>query len=221
MTNWQDHCYLIHKRRFKDNYSWVYLLTQEHGFVAACIREKKQQKMGSESLITFGLYWCIGRESQILNINKIEVIAPALPLQGVAALSGLYINELIYTLYKGINSKHIFDSYRILLSKLILGGKNVMIALREFELFFLSELGYELPFSQIDDYEFYHFNPELGFVGTNQSTKFSFRRDELLAISNHEWLIPGVLSQARRLNKLAINHLLDGKQLQCYNWFME
>lgn len=219
MSQWQDSCYLLHKRPFKDYYSWAILLTAEHGLTSACIREYKKQRTGVEPLITFGRYWCQGREGQILKLNKIELEAPAVQLSGLAAVSGLYINELIVNTCKGLDLAGIFPVYTSLLSKLMLGRTELLIALREFELLLLQELGYGFDWQILDDYQYFHYQAQNGFIGTSAPTKFSFQKVHLLAISQQDWQVPGALATAKRLTKQAFELILDGKQLQTYTWF--
>lgn len=221
MSTWQDSCYLLHKRPFKDHYSWIFLLTKEHGVVSACVREAKKQKTGLESLLTFARYWCSGREGEILRLHKIELEAPAENLIGMAAISGLYINELIYNTCKNFEDIQLFQAYMKLLPRLAKGGQLLLIALREFELFLLAELGYELDFSQLDGFAYYHYHAHTGFIGTAAATSLSFTREHLQAIARRDWLQPGVLQSARKLLKLVFAIILDGKKLQTYAWFQE
>lgn len=221
MSNWQDSCYLLHKRPFKDHYSWVFLLSKEHGVVSACVREAKKQKTGIEPLLTFARYWCSGRAGQILRLNKIELEAPAGALAGMAAISGLYINELIYSTCREFEAKQVFEVYTNLLPQLAQGGQTMLIALREFELFLLTELGYAIDFSELTNFEHYHYHAQTGLTGTAAATNLSFKREHLQAIANLDWQQPGALQAARKLLKLVLATVLDGKQLQTYAWFQE
>lgn len=221
MANWQDSCFLLHKRPFKDHYSWVYLLTREHGLVTACVRERKQQKTGLNPLITFARYWCQGREQQILKLQQIELEAKAINLTGMAAISGLYVNELIYKTCKSSSAPVIFQAYAELLPELALGGEQLLIALRKFELLLLQELGYGLDFSEVGAQPHYYYHNQSGLVATSAATKFSFSAEHLLAIANNNWSLPGVLSTARRLTKQVFVQVLDGKVLQTHAWFSE
>lgn len=223
MSDWRDLSFLLHKRPFKDYFSWVWLLTKEHGVVSACIRESKKNRKGVEPLMTFGCYWCQGREQQILKLNQIELAQAPYVLSGVAAVSGLYVNELIYNTCRNTELVNIFQEYDRVLAGLMLGGQALLIALREFELILLAELGYALAFTDVlaSDYDHFHYSPDMGLVGTAGSTKASFSRSHIQAIYDKAWHLPGVLSSAKRLNKMAISHLLDGKSLNCYSWFQE
>ena len=223
MSEWQDLCYLIHKRPFKDNYTWVYLLTKSHGITTACMRESKRQRLGCEPLLTFGRYWCKGRLGQILKLNKIELETKAADLKGVSALSGLYMNELLYATSLGLELETIFDAYGVLLNGLLGKGSAVLIALREFELLLLDELGYSLPFDNVrgNSYNYYHYNNQMGLVGSMCATNFTFTREHLIAIQSRNWLVPGVLPAARQLTKQVFTGILDGKVLKSHSWFVE
>lgn len=223
MSEWHDLCYLIHKRPFKDYHSWVWLLTKEHGVVSACVRESKKSRKGYEPLMTFGCYWCHGRLTQVLNLNKIETYCQPYNLSGLAAVSGMYINELLYNTCKDTSLSDTFSAYARMLPGLALGGQELIIALRCFELVLLKDLGYAFAFEQAlsSHYEHFHYNFGIGLIGTADVTKFSFPRQHIQAIVDGDWLLPGVLSSAKRLNRLAISYVLEGKVLQCYSWFQE
>lgn len=223
MKDWQDHCYLLHRRPYKDYYSWIWLLTREHGVVSACIRETKKSRKGLEPLVTFAGYWCCGRESQVLKINQIELAQKAYNLSGIAAVSGLYINELIYSTCQNTELSLLFQAYGTLLEKLLSGGQQLLIALREFELLLLQDLGYEISLKTAlaSNYNHFQYSSDMGLIGTAAATSSSFDRDVLQAIAEKNWQFPGALSSAKRLNKTAIAHILNGKVLQCYSWFQE
>ena len=101
-------------------------------------------------------------------------------------------------------------------------ASNIEIALRKFELSMLSEIGYAINFDteamsskNIQKEERYIFYPEQGFrlVNDSSNTKISIKGSEIKAIKNQDFSSPNTLKAAKKILRLAIDHHLDGKEL--------
>jgi len=138
--------YVLHARDYRDTSLLVELLTPELGRFAAVARGARSQRRGSSQralLQPFQPLWieCAGA-GELKSLRQVEMRDPAVPLRGPALFSGMYVNEILCRLlHRDDAHDHLFRDYEIVLQQ---PAQQTMIdiALRQFELRLLDELGY-------------------------------------------------------------------------------
>lgn len=93
--------------------------------------------------------------------------------------------------------------------------------LREFELELLDVLGYAIDWQHdiygdaIEEAMTYAFVPEQGFIPQLQAPADSWLAQgaTILAVANHQWQVSGALALARKVCRMNIDQLLNGKEL--------
>lgn len=216
--------YLIQKRAFKNNSLIVTFLTSD-GQLLNAIMYQGQKK----SLILFCHYYLdVYIRDGLSLINKLEPYGKTKQLAEQALFCGLYVNELIGLLGKGLfDSSQVYIAYQNVITKLSSCQINEFENhLRLFEFIFLKHLGYELDFKadqnglSIDQEQYYELIPTLGFaIGRNQNNNFVFKGSELLNIDINKLSNKNSLKSLKIINRIRIDYLLDGKELQSRNLF--
>ena len=123
---------------------------------------------------------------------------------------------------------HVFDAHPALFSEYehmiqCLGSSPVIgeAALRRFDFYLLSEIGYGIPFRQAlaMGHSDYQYSFQMGFAAALSRGPKTFSYQQLEAMANQNWEFPGVLPAAKRLCRLAIAGALGGKSLRCRELF--
>jgi len=138
--------YVLHARDYRDTSLLLELLTPELGRFAAVARGARSQRRGSSQralLQPFQPLWieCAGA-GELKSLRQVEMRDPAVPLRGPALFSGMYVNEILCRLlHRDDAHDDLFRDYEIVLQQLA-QQTMIDIALRQFELRLLDELGY-------------------------------------------------------------------------------
>ena len=220
--------YILHTRPFRDTSLLIDAFTTSHGRInliakgARGVRGKKSRFRGSlQAFVPLLLSW--RGNTDLMNLVNAEPNPIPLPhLTGKLLVCGLYLNELlIRLLYRYDPYPHLFKAYQTALCSL---SDNPAIALRLFEKKLLAELGYALYLNKdsltnqaLLPHQSYQFIPSQGLVvclnkSLHKQTIFSGA--SLLAMHHETWDTSTHLSDAKRLFRLALNHLLEGKTLR-------
>ncbi len=155
--------FVLHRRPFGEKDLWLELWTREHGKLPVIAHRVRSAARQSE-LVPFAplRIWTRGR-SEMASLKEWEVMLPRGPLAGRHALTGLYLNELLYrALPRGEAEPALFDQYSELLELLHRRAEpglaaqpasersliTVEIGLRRLELGLLAALGYGLQLSE-------------------------------------------------------------------------
>ncbi|MEP5763052.1 MAG: DNA repair protein RecO [Halieaceae bacterium] len=139
--------YVLHTRPWRDNSLILEYFSRELGRVAMIAKGAKSRKTrgGSSAALLqpFTPLLCSwsGR-SELKTLTDCESAGQPVPLQGRKLYSGLYLNELLMRLLQHEDPYHtLFDHYDAALG-LLSQQQGEEIALRQFELRLLDELGY-------------------------------------------------------------------------------
>ncbi len=217
--------YILHTRPYRDTSLLIDAFTASQGRInliakgARGVRGKKSRFKGSlQAFVPLLLSW--RGKTDLMNLLNAEPHPISLPhLTGKLLVCGLYLNELlIRLLYRYDPYPHLFQAYQTALCSL---PDNPAIALRLFEKKLLAELGYALYLdkdSQTNQallpYQFYQFIPSQGLVvclNKSLPKQSVFSGASLLAMHHEAWDTPIHLLDAKRLFRLALNYLLEGK----------
>jgi DNA repair protein RecO (recombination protein O) len=220
--------YILHTRPYRDTSLLIDAFTVLQGRVnliakgARGIRGKKSRFKGSLQAF-MPLLLSFRGKTDLMNLLNAEPNPIPIPhLTGKLLVCGLYLNELlIRLLYRYDPYPQLFKAYQTTLCSL---SDNPAIALRLFEKKLLAELGYALYLDKeslthqaLLPHQFYQFIPSQGLVvclNKSISRQCIFSGTSLLATHHESWDTPIDLLDAKRLFRLALNYLLEGKAIR-------
>jgi DNA repair protein RecO (recombination protein O) len=210
--------WLIHKRRVAENATLLSVLTQAMGIVRVRLSGQRKQAIAQP----FTPLWCAVDERPYgLYIREIECLAASPALSGQYLFAGLYLNELInYTLSVNQAEPAVFSAYEDTLRGLAQqpNAPALEALLRRFEWQLLVAAGVSISLTHTADDDttpiqadnYYRLIPGAGF----QSAVQGFSGAHILALARDELSNLEVLRTAKRIMRLAIDHLLNGQPLQ-------
>ena len=220
--------YILHTRPYRDTSLLIDAFTASQGRIsliakgARGVRGRKSRFKGTlQAFVPLLLSW--RGNTDLMNLVKAEPNPIPLPhLTGKLLVCGLYLNELlIRLLYRYDPYPHLFQAYQTTLCSL---SDNPAVALRVFEKKLLAELGYALYLNKdsltnqaLLPYQSYQFIPSQGLVvclNKSLPKQSIFSGASLLAMHHETWDIPTHLLDAKRLFRLALNYLLEGKTIR-------
>ncbi len=155
-------------------------------------------------------------KSSLKTLTHVEASSTPLSLPGLAVYCGFYANELVGRfLHPHDPHPELFADYHCCLQRLAT-GLELEATLRSFELHLLTCCGYGLQLAAdshghaLLGHLRYRFESGHGFVADDLGL---YTGAALLAINNHEFHHPSVLSQAKRLLRTTIADHLQGQPL--------
>lgn len=223
--------YVLHRRPYRETSFLVELFTQQHGRLAVVARGVRKARSATQGLLQpfTPLLVSWSGKGELMTLTDVELGGEVVPLQGECLFAGFYLNELLMGLLQKWDAHpQLYAFYQATLEALqspILEQKS----LRIFEKYLLEELGYALfpAVSSEDLFEldkYYRFVPEHGFVLSELGEEAKggthiFPGKSLIAIANHDWQDEVCLQDAKRLMRLVLMPLLNGRQLQTRKLF--
>lgn len=221
--------YILHTKAYRDSSLLIDAFTASQGRIsliakaARGMRSKNSRFKGLlQAFVPLSLSW--RGKTELLNLLNAEPSGIFLPpLSGKFLICGLYLNELLMRLlYRYDPHPALFQAYQTALTTL---PQNPNVVLRLFEKQLLAELGYALHLNQDNQTQqpiladqHYQFIPSQGLficLNTSVTNKISlFSGASLLAIYHEQWTTPDQLLDAKRLFRLALHHLLEGKSIR-------
>lgn len=229
-----QHAYILHTRPYRDTSLLIDAFTREQGRISLIAKAARGARGKSarfhavlQAFTPLVLSW--RGKTDLFQLTKAEIRAtPRMMLQGKQLLCGLYLNELLVRLLPRHDAHAaLFEYYEATLVNL---ASHPQRALRCFEKKLLIELGYALQLNREGQSEEdirpecnYQFIPSQGLVSCLRApsqTETIFSGEALLAIAQQQWEGTLYLMEAKRLFRLAIHHLLEGKRLYSRQlWF--
>lgn len=211
---------MIHKQWSGETSANVVFFTRELGVVRALCQGGRLPKK-QILLQAFTPLWVVFHErSTFYYVKQLELVMPALPLEGINLLAGLYVNELIYQALRPMDAcPGLFDAYEEALQQLAKSTEPAFMAqsLRYFEEKLLNEMGYGISLTHeartgepILPEKQYTVMVEEGLVQVLQGIPGEY----LLAWTNQQWHLPQVRKTAKTVMRLMLDHALGGKTLQ-------
>jgi len=213
--------FVLHTRPYSDSSLIVHFFTRDFGRINALAKgarntkSKRQKRQALQSFTPFNIDW--QGKSDLKTLTSWEADHYALPLQGNNLYSGMYINELLLKLLPENDPlTEVFESYSRLLADLSTVA-DLELILRQFELVFLSELGYAIDFTHdasgqtMRGERCYGWLENGGFVPMVDGL---YRGDVLEALSRGDFSHPKSRKQAKELMRHIFWLLLDKKPLK-------
>ncbi len=229
-ANQLQSAYILHTRPYRDTSLLIDTFTASQGRINLIAKgargrhgKKSRYKGSLQAFVPLLLSWR-GKTDlmNLLNAEPNPIPIPLPHLTGKLLVCGLYLNELlIHLLYRYDPYPHLFQAYQTALCGL---SKNPIIALRLFEKKLLAELGYALHLEKdsltnqaIVPHQSYQFIPSQGLVvclNKSLPKQSVFSGASLLAMYHESWDTSMHLLDAKRLFRLALNYLLEGKTIR-------
>jgi DNA repair protein RecO (recombination protein O) len=221
--------YVLHHRPWRDTSRILDVWSREHGRLSLFARGVRGGKPGAGSLLRpfQPLLASWSGRGDAAQLTRVEAAADesgaaigALP--AAALMSAWYLNELVLNLTTRLDPQPgLYDDYHATLAALR-GGGAIVPALRRFERQLLAHLGYGLDCDSdahsgepLQPDAYYHFHVALGFVQASGSPgPGSTPGRVILALGRDEFDDPQVQDEARRILRLALDHLLEGRELR-------
>lgn len=216
--------YILHYRKYRDTSLILDLFSRDFGKYSAVARGAQGPRSRMKGMLQPFvpiLLACFGR-GELKTVRSVDFTQNPIALTGDRLLVGLYVNELLNRLTGRYDPMEgLYGQYEALLFSLE-RGEDVETLLRRFEIVLLNELGYGISFDMetvsgraIEPEHSYLYQPEAGFtrVVEGGSIDGAFRGTDLLAIGRDDLARPEVKAAAKRITRLAIHPLLEGKPL--------
>jgi len=210
--------YLIHSRPFSETSLIVELFCESHGRITAVAKGVKRKNNVNKSILQPFRPLLVSWQGHgdLKTLIKIDSPTLAIPLSRDFLYSGLYLNELILRLLaKEAAQPQIYSAYHATLLTLS-KQQNIEIALREFEIAMLDELGHGCSFThdvdgqKMEAHWHYHYLPEQGFVARIDG---QFSGQALISIAKREYCDKITRYQAKLYTRQALAPLLGSKPL--------
>jgi DNA repair protein RecO (recombination protein O) len=216
--------YILHHRPFRDTSQILDVVTRDHGRIAVVARGSRGAKSRLAGILRpfmpLRVSWV--SRSDLGTLTGAEAGGPPTRLRGDAILSAWYMNELLLNfLHRDDAQPEVFALYEAGISELQ-QNENIAAVLRNFELEFLSLLGYALSLEHeagtnddIEPERHYDFRMERGPVAVSRSEgALVFDGATLQGIAARRFDDADVLRAANRLLRSVITYHLGGKELQ-------
>ncbi|MBM3110219.1 MAG: DNA repair protein RecO [Pseudomonas sp.] len=209
--------YVLHSRAYRETSALVDFLTPQ-GRLRAVLR-RARGKAGSQARPFVPLEVEFRGRGELKTVGRLDSVGVAAWLSGDALFSGLYLNELLIRLLPAEDPHPaLFEHYAATLPALA-AGRPLEPLLRAFEWRLLDELGYAFALDQDVNGEplvidgLYRLQVDAGLERVYLVQPGLFRGEELIAMAEAAWHVPGALSAAKRLMRQALAVHLGAKPL--------
>ncbi|MCU0761046.1 MAG: DNA repair protein RecO [Steroidobacteraceae bacterium] len=221
--------YVLHHRPWRDTSRLLDVFARDHGRMALFARGVRGPKSRLASLLQpfQPLLLCWSGNGDPGQLTRAEpgsedgVDLPA-PLPPATLMSAWYLNELLLKLTTRLDPQPaLYLAYEAALAALRRGEPAAPV-LRRFELQLLELLGYGLDVlhearsgGPVEAGSYYHFHPSLGFVALSSDPgPDAIPGTSLLALATGRFEDTRALDDARRVMRIALDHLLEGRELR-------
>lgn len=220
--------YILHTRLYRDTSLLLELFTPEYGRVSLIARGVRGARARYKGLLQPFVPLLISwrGKTELMTLTAVEANGIVPQLSGETLVCGIYLNELLVKLLHRYDPHpNLYQIYQKTLQRL---SQDKQIALRFFEKRFLAELGYALQIQReantnalVDPGQFYYFDPARGLLhcANPEQQHNVFCGESLLAIDSDAISTTTEMRDAKRLLRIALAHLLDGKQIRSRELF--
>ena len=220
----QQPAFILHHRPFRDSSQILDVISRDHGKLSLVARGSRGAHARLRGVLRpfmpLAMSWVI--KTDLGTLTGAEVHGEPLSLTGDALLSGYYVNELLlHFLHRHDPQPELFDMYGHTIQALA-AAEHVAPCLRQFEIAFLSQIGYALNLeydsgsqSSLDPQQHYEYRIEQGPVPVARTDgPLVFTGAMLVAIGQQKFDDSDVLRSASRLLREVITFHLGGKELK-------
>ncbi|GGO82432.1 DNA repair protein RecO [Marinobacterium nitratireducens] len=219
--------YVLHARPYRDTSLLTDCFTLEYGKVSLVVRGARRPgsrlRAAMQPFVPLQLSWQ-GRQ-ELKTLSLAEPVAPPLFLTGRALLCGLYVNELLQRLLQPLDPHpRLYVYYQYVLNELV-SGEDIEGALRTFERQLLSEAGFAPDLGGLEPSRVYLLDRDGCLVPVSQvaagAAPRCFHGWQLQAVAQDDYRDPAVRRAAKRLMRLLIDRLLEGRALRSRDLFQK
>jgi DNA repair protein RecO (recombination protein O) len=227
--------YVLHHRPYRDTSQILELFTRDHGRVSVFARGSRGARRSSgptvSTLQPFNrllVSWTGQGEAGQLTAAEFDGGVFSMPADRL--VSGFYLNELLLKLFaKHDSHPEVFALYSETIEALKRSA-DVLPRLRIFEKRLLEFLGYGLALDReaisgqaLDPSAAYHYRIEQGPTRTHDVAEgpLIFTGAALLAIAREDFADARACSDARKLLRIALDRVLDGRELKSRQVLMD
>ena len=218
--SYKERAYLLHQRPYSETSLICYFFTRKHGIVHILIKGARKPRGNyahlqrtSELLISWS------GKSSLKTLSHIEEHNRHLLYGGEQLALLLYTGELLMKLLKPHDAhSSLYDDYDEFLRAQAESPQQRNIRLFEHRMF--AALGYGVPYSKdyksgesIKAEKHYIYEHSHGWTQTEKPSKESFGGDILLSLAKQALRQPQVLQAAKRLSRIILHHLMEGRPL--------
>ncbi len=225
--------FVLHVRPYSDSRVLIEWFTCDLGRLA-CIGRMPSKRNRSEYQLFQGHLIQLKGKGELKTLTQVESLpAERYVLNGEAIKCGFYINELlIRVLPKEVCESGIFNAYQKCLAELVSGNNDSpvnQVALRNFELDCITDLGYGIDFhvdanegKSIMDEQYYQLSLDQGFIKVstpiNPSAEF-YTGATINAIGRRQFDSIEILRAAKRICRVLLAPLLGDRPLKSRELF--
>jgi len=222
----QQPAYVLHARPYRETSLLLECLTQEHGrlgVVARGVRGERSRLRRAQLEPFQPLALGLLLRGEMATLTAVEAIGAPQRLSGDAALSGLYLNELVVRLTGRQDPlRPLFDAYAQALARLA-AGESPGWSLRRFERDLLEATGYGLQLlheadtgEPIEPQAWYRYEVEQGAIRCGSDRPHALRGGDLLALAQDRMPDNPGLKSLRDLMREVIRFHLGGGELRAW-----
>ncbi|BBB30956.1 DNA repair protein RecO [Neptunomonas japonica] len=218
--------YVLHSRPYLETSALVDLFTLEQGRISAVVKGARRPGSKLRGVLQpfVPLQIALRGRQELKTLTQAEPVGMNGILQGSALMCGIYVNEMMQRLLLPFDSHpRLYVYYQYVLNELV-SGQDIEGALRTFEHRLLAETGYGLSMAAISADQVYLFDVTtwqfkvVKKIAEGDRNR-CFHGKDLLAIDEDCYDGPEVRQSAKRLMRLAIDHLLAGRPLHSRTLF--
>lgn len=223
--------YVLHLRDYRESSALVSVFTLNFGRMTLVARGAKRPRSPWKSALQPFRALTLGWQGRtdLKNLTDVETRPSSpLPIGQRRLYCGFYINELVERLLP-VQDPHpeLFGAYVEALAEL---GEDASeeVALRRFEQQLVTALGYGFswdlsmqPEGRVRPDSSYGFHPEQGLIEISEggAPLTGLAGAALLAVAEERWSAPGARLTAKRVMRVLIDHLLNGRPLHSRRLF--
>lgn len=177
MSELIDQGCILHTRPLRESSLILTCLTATHGLMSFTARGGKRSPRSTQAKFqpfqTLSLTWRDRHKTGLVTLRTIDITHP-MWLTGLKLKCGLYLNQLLIQLLNPEEPcQSLFDAYTETIKHIDQGIKPVDVLLRHFEHQLFAELGFSIPFEQIENpYHHYTYDLHQGFLPASTSNGF-------------------------------------------------
>ena len=212
--------WVLHKQWSGDTSARVVFFTRDYGLVHCYYKGGRTPKKQALLQAFTPLWLTMDVRGDAYFVRQLEIAAPTVPLVGQRLFAALYMNELLYYLLKPLDPSIVMhEVYPQALETLAKATDRLAIeaVLRRFEWTLLRASGYPMSLTheaisgkRIVDEGYYQFIVGEGFRVAAQG----IRGVDILAMSKDRLEEPEVLRIAKKIMRIAIDHVLEGREIK-------
>lgn len=213
--------FVLHSLPYRETSLIVELFTREHGRIPVIAKGARRPRSALRAvLLGFQpIDFTLAGRGEMKILAQAEWRGGLAMLQGAALLYGFYLNELIVRLLAREDPHAVlYDGYERALAELARDGADEAV-LRRFEWLLLQEIGYAPDLARDRDGGSIAADGRYRIVAgqwtrVEEGDPEAFAGRVLEDIAARRYDVPGVLSQAKRLNRLVLGEQLEGVPLR-------